>query len=128
MQTPNSHEDVKDILLKVRGGDPNVLRLRKDHEEVKRMLNKVDKTNERLDAVVDVLDKLSESNSHKHALDKLTHKMLDTLVKNDSDHVTRIKRLESLVGDMALRITELEQINKMPEHRHQYEDKDELPY
>jgi len=140
MQTPNSHEDVKDILLKVRGGDPNVLRLRKDHEEVKRMLNKVykadpstvdavyDKTNERLDAVVDVLDKLSEANSHKHALDKLTHKMLDTLVKNDVDHVTRIKRLESLVGDMALRITELEQINKMPEHRHQYEDKDELPY
>ena len=97
MQTPNSHEDVKDILLRVRGGDPSKLRY--------------DKTNEKLDAVVDVLDKLSESNAHKHALDKLTHKMLDTLVANDSDHVTRIKRLESLVGDMALRITELEQIN-----------------
>ncbi len=107
MQTPNSHEGETMVSTHV---------------------NQIHKANKRIDALVDVLDELSVSNSHNHALDKLTHKMLDTLVKNDVDHVARIKRLEALVGSMALRITELEQINKMPEHRHQYEDKDELPY
>jgi len=111
MQTPNSHE-----------GETMVSGYWQQTH-----VNQLHKANKKIDALVDVLDKLSESNSHKHALDKLTHKMLETIVANDADRVARIKRLEALVGSMALRITELEQINKMPEHRHQYEE-DELPY
>jgi len=93
MQTPNSHE-----------GETMVTGYWQQTH-----VNQLDKANERIDALVDVLDVLSQSNTQKHALDKLTHKMLETVVANDSDHVTRIKRLESLVGSMALRITQLEQ-------------------
>ena len=109
MQTPNSHE-----------GETMVTGYWQQTH-----VNQLDKANKKIEALVDILDKLSESNTQKHALDKLTHKMLETVVANDSDHVTRIKRLESLVGDMALRITELEQINHQ---LHGDELAEDLPY
>ena len=68
--------------------------------------------------------------------DRLIDNMTDSLLKALGDkqikhhnaikeHSTSIKRLEGLVGDMALRITELEQIN----HRlHGEELAEDLPY
>ena len=108
METPNSHEEGETMTTW-------------QHNHVTQ-LNKV---NLMVNDIVEVLDTMSQSNSMGGVLDKMTHDMLKILGENHKDNITRVKRLESLVGDMALRITELEQIN----HRlHGEELAEDLPY